>query len=290
MSRPGWQVLAALVVVTAASPGDRPGRHVVHAVPSGVGVFRLPRPLNWWWTAAVVATTVVVPVVIDPSWGWAFLTFIVVAVAIGTGAGRMMSDQGADHARMRDELTITAERDRVARDVHDVLGHSLTVVSVKAELAQRLIDLDPERARTEAPRSRPSPAKRSPRSGRRSAVCERLASTTRWRQRPWHCRRPESRPTSGRLHCPRSASTHRGGLGAARGGDQRGPPFRCAAPAPSRSASILPAESFSTTAAASATRLPATVCRACASGSRRRAPGSGCGAPAGGGTAVEVQW
>ena len=72
-----------------------------------------------------------------------------VAVAIGTGAGRMMSDQGADHARIRDELTITAERDRVARDVHDVLGHSLTVVSVKAELAQRLIDLDPDRARTE---------------------------------------------------------------------------------------------------------------------------------------------
>src|SRR5690606_543184 len=41
------------------------------------------------------------------------------------------------------------ERERVARDVHDVLGHSLTVVSVKAELAERLVDVDPARARAE---------------------------------------------------------------------------------------------------------------------------------------------
>ena len=37
----------------------------------------------------------------------------------------------------------------MARDVHDVLGHSLTALSVKAELAARLIDLDPERAKEE---------------------------------------------------------------------------------------------------------------------------------------------
>ena len=45
------------------------------------------------------------------------------------------------------ELVIHAERDRVARDVHDVLGHSLTVVSLKADLAERLVDRDPESAR-----------------------------------------------------------------------------------------------------------------------------------------------
>ena len=40
---------------------------------------------------------------------------------------------------------VVIERGRVARDVHDVLGHSLTALSVKAELAARLIDLDPAR-------------------------------------------------------------------------------------------------------------------------------------------------
>jgi two-component system sensor histidine kinase DesK len=49
----------------------------------------------------------------------------------------------------RGEHAIVAERERVARDVHDVLGHSLTALSVKAELAARLIDLDPARAKEE---------------------------------------------------------------------------------------------------------------------------------------------
>jgi two-component system sensor histidine kinase DesK len=49
----------------------------------------------------------------------------------------------------RGEHAIVAERERVARDVHDVLGHSLTALSLKAELAARLIDLDPARAKEE---------------------------------------------------------------------------------------------------------------------------------------------
>jgi two-component system sensor histidine kinase DesK len=51
--------------------------------------------------------------------------------------------------RQRAELAIVEERNRVARDVHDILGHSLTVITVKTELAQRLIDVDLERARAE---------------------------------------------------------------------------------------------------------------------------------------------
>ncbi|MFJ3408075.1 sensor histidine kinase [Promicromonospora sp. NPDC090134] len=36
-------------------------------------------------------------------------------------------------------LAVSRERERIARDMHDILGHSLTVVSVKAELAARLL-------------------------------------------------------------------------------------------------------------------------------------------------------
>jgi two-component system sensor histidine kinase DesK len=46
-------------------------------------------------------------------------------------------------------LALADERNRFARDLHDILGHSLTVITVKAELANRLIDVDPERARSE---------------------------------------------------------------------------------------------------------------------------------------------
>ena len=47
------------------------------------------------------------------------------------------------------QLAVESERNRFARDLHDVLGHSLTVITVKAELAGRVFDSDPERARTE---------------------------------------------------------------------------------------------------------------------------------------------
>lgn len=38
------------------------------------------------------------------------------------------------------ELAVTAERERIARDLHDVLGHSLTTITVKAGLARRLLE------------------------------------------------------------------------------------------------------------------------------------------------------
>ena len=46
-------------------------------------------------------------------------------------------------------LALDDERNRFARDLHDILGHSLTVITVKAELANRLIDVDTDRARAE---------------------------------------------------------------------------------------------------------------------------------------------
>ncbi|NEN04864.1 two-component sensor histidine kinase [Diaminobutyricibacter tongyongensis] len=46
-------------------------------------------------------------------------------------------------------LAVVEERARFSRDMHDVLGHSLTVVTVKSELARRLVTLDPARAEEE---------------------------------------------------------------------------------------------------------------------------------------------
>jgi two-component system sensor histidine kinase DesK len=47
------------------------------------------------------------------------------------------------------ELAVQEEQNRFARDLHDILGHSLTVITVKAELAGRLIAANPERAASE---------------------------------------------------------------------------------------------------------------------------------------------
>lgn len=60
--------------------------------------------------------------------------------------------QSLELAATRDEarrLAVVAERERIACDLHDLLGHTLTAVAVKADLAGRLIDADPVRAKAE---------------------------------------------------------------------------------------------------------------------------------------------
>ena len=51
-------------------------------------------------------------------------------------------------------LAATEERLRFARDVHDLLGHDLTVIALKAELAERLASVDGARAGREAAEAR----------------------------------------------------------------------------------------------------------------------------------------
>jgi two-component system sensor histidine kinase DesK len=48
-----------------------------------------------------------------------------------------------------EHLAKVAERERIARDLHDVLGHTLSVIILKSELARKLVDHDPERAKAE---------------------------------------------------------------------------------------------------------------------------------------------
>ncbi len=48
-----------------------------------------------------------------------------------------------------ERLSKEAERERIARDLHDLLGHTLTIITVKLDLARRLLTRDADRARKE---------------------------------------------------------------------------------------------------------------------------------------------
>jgi two-component system sensor histidine kinase DesK len=48
-----------------------------------------------------------------------------------------------------ERLAKEQERLRIARDLHDLLGHALTSITMKAELASRLVERDPDRATAE---------------------------------------------------------------------------------------------------------------------------------------------
>jgi two-component system sensor histidine kinase DesK len=81
--------------------------------------------------------------------GTAISPFVTVSVLISLIA---ITNQIAANRKLRDAqdtiatLAAAEERARLARDLHDVLGHSLTVVAVKSELAGRLVERDPKKA------------------------------------------------------------------------------------------------------------------------------------------------
>jgi signal transduction histidine kinase len=54
--------------------------------------------------------------------------------------------QLADYATQAEELAMTQERNRLAREIHDNLGHYLTIVNVQIEAAKVIIDTEPSRA------------------------------------------------------------------------------------------------------------------------------------------------
>lgn len=47
---------------------------------------------------------------------------------------------------LAEQLRLAQQRESLGRDVHDLLGHSLTVITVKTELARRMVERDPQRA------------------------------------------------------------------------------------------------------------------------------------------------
>ena len=67
-------------------------------------------------------------------------------------AQQLLSDLQAAHRQLQEyaaqveELAVSRERDRLSRDLHDTLGHRLTVSIVQLEGAERLIAAAPERA------------------------------------------------------------------------------------------------------------------------------------------------
>ncbi|MCK7678281.1 sensor histidine kinase [Corynebacterium sp. CCM 9186] len=61
---------------------------------------------------------------------------------------------GLREAETQNKLAILTERERLAHDMHDTVGQTLTAVTVKLQLAERLVDAAPEDARGEIAESR----------------------------------------------------------------------------------------------------------------------------------------
>lgn len=147
----GFIGLGLLLAVTACVAVGQHGTATVVYL-AVMSVFYLPLRrgpvLAGLFAAAAYVAGFVVP-------GWTedrSLLFGSLAATLAVWGIRGVIKRNADLVAAREEnarLAVSEERNRFARDLHDILGHSLTVITVKAELAQRLVDVDLDRTRAE---------------------------------------------------------------------------------------------------------------------------------------------
>lgn len=169
----GIYVLA--VPLYGVRPGRELARYAVPFVALGLGLLTLPvageEGLSTFVYVAVLAVVMLPPalalgvaglvaalaaglVLGVPGWSRdpVNLLFAIVLATVASSAFVRLSRRNAELAVAREDLAdfaVEQERVRFARDLHDLLGHSLTVITVKSELAGRLLARDPERAAAE---------------------------------------------------------------------------------------------------------------------------------------------
>ena len=144
-------IIGALTASGAALGVGSPGLQLVVFL-AVVLAFSLPWQAAIGPIAILTGTLFLIPRMI-PSWSASEDAWIALLVAGGACTfGRYIMEQRRV-ARILEqrthELEINEERNRMARDMHDILGHSLTVIALKSELAARLVDVAPDQTRTE---------------------------------------------------------------------------------------------------------------------------------------------
>ncbi|SDH51266.1 Signal transduction histidine kinase [Lentzea fradiae] len=148
-------VLAALAVCVYVPPFAF-GNPYLAGIPgflAGTAALLLPRRTGWPVAISVVALQGVIYAVLGEG-----VVGVLYGVLAATNHGlvlyaltRLRSMVNQLH-EAREELAtaaVTQERLRFARDLHDLLGYSLSAITLKSELTHRLLTIDPDRARQE---------------------------------------------------------------------------------------------------------------------------------------------
>jgi len=145
-----------------------PGGNWLIGLPlAGIAVERLST--RWRWVVyGMVLLVVVFPIGIYATWGDALMNGGIISTAIifvvlftqlrmNEQSARIKAEelaqkletanhQLAEYASQAEELAATQERNRLAREIHDNLGHYLTIVNVQIEAAKVTCESDPSRA------------------------------------------------------------------------------------------------------------------------------------------------
>lgn len=149
-----WVALGALLAVSLAlALDDSAGWAILFIYAAAVCGFRLgPRTVLWGvgGCAALGGLSAAVS-------GYGLTSSLSIAIYAGgiglllfafSRLGRLNRELKAAREEIA-RLAVGEERLRFARDLHDLLGHSLSVIALKSELAGRLLDAEPERTAVE---------------------------------------------------------------------------------------------------------------------------------------------
>jgi two-component system sensor histidine kinase DesK len=147
--RPEYLGMVALAVALAAGFGSNWAGLMIYVSAATAATL----PGRWVWPTVLAAAGVCAAVlVVDHSPGLLFLPPVCLLTAFAVqGTGHLIS-LNRELQEARDELArnaVAEERMRFARDLHDLLGHSLSLIALKSELARRLAAVDPPRAAAE---------------------------------------------------------------------------------------------------------------------------------------------
>ena len=146
-------VIAAMTVLGVVYAPFNPGASVFFIYAAAAGAFAGSARLGWIIIAAIIAVVGIESVVLRlPGWFW----IVAIVLAIFVGAMNIHAAQRKQaNAKLKlaydeiERLAKVAERERIARDLHDLLGHTLSLIVLKSELAGKLLGHDPTRARQE---------------------------------------------------------------------------------------------------------------------------------------------
>jgi two-component system, NarL family, sensor histidine kinase DesK len=149
----GWIAIAAQLGLGAlAAPGAGAAALATLVYVAATSMILLPRRAVLPAAAVLALIPVLAPLIMP---GWETESGVAIAVVLAASASfgfSRLAERNAELVAAQDEihrLAVAEERERAARDLHDILGHSLTVIAVKAELAGRLLQVDPSRAADE---------------------------------------------------------------------------------------------------------------------------------------------
>jgi two-component system sensor histidine kinase DesK len=148
-----WIVIAGFMALGMVFGAENPGASVLFVYgASFIGKMANP-PRAWWYLGGFLAALGI------ESWLLHFsltcwIPAVVFSAIIGSTIIQQYSKRRLTEALLRAQEEVAqfarvAERERIARDLHDLLGHTLSVIVLKSELASKLFDRDPARARNE---------------------------------------------------------------------------------------------------------------------------------------------